>query len=360
MSFTADEITELGYSSLNYYLKNNPIDQIQHQRPLLRKLMAGKRSFPGGNDSIVEQLRKSYDANMQWFQGSDAVTYNTRKSLDQAKFPWKGCHDGFEMSEDYLLSNGITVTDGGNPVTNSRGERLRLTNLFKESMEILRLGFEEQLDLDMHRASVDTDHIDGLDTLIQIDPNPGGANIIGGIDREAEPWWRNQTATGLTGGDAAMINALETMWRACMINGGTPDFIIAGADWIDSFRAAAKGEISRYMVQNTTFTTPAQFDPSTKQGADGTFTGLHFQGVPITFDPSFAVLQTEDTATPDWNKRAYFINTKHMKLRPAEGHDMVARKPPRAFGNYVHRWGMTWKGGLCINRSNCHGVSTIT
>jgi len=361
MAFTAAEITELGYSSLNYYLKNNPIDQIQQQRPLLRKLMAGKKSFPGGNDSIVEQLRKSYDADMQWFQGADAVTYNTRNSLDQAKFPWKGCHDGFEMSEDFLLSNGITVTDGGNPVTNSRGERLRLTNLFKESMEILRLGFEEQLDLDLHRTAADTDHIDGLNSLISLTPTVG---IVGGIDRSTETWWQNQLQADLTSGtvgDGVFIGQMETAWRACIINGGSPDCIIAGAAFVDAFRAEAKSEISRYMVQSTTFMTPAQFDPSTKQGADGTFTGLAFQGVPIMYDPSFEVLDTVDSETDNpWTERCYFINSKHMKLRPAEGHDMVARKPPRAFGNYVHRWGLTWKGGLCINRSNCHAVLQLT
>jgi len=364
MSFTANEITELGYSSLNYYLKNNPIDQIQQVRPLLRKLMAGKRSFPGGNDSIVEQLRKSYGADMQWFQGADAVTYNTRNTLDQAKFPWKGCHDGFEMSEDYLLSNGITVTDGGNPVTNSRGERLRLTNLFKESMEVLRLGFEEQLDLDLHRTAADTDHIDGLDSLVSLTPTVG---IVGGIDRSTNAWWQNQFADTLTGADdaaahKAMINTMENLWRKCIINGGAPDCIIAGAQFVDQFRKAAQTEISRYMVQQTQFMTPAQFDPSTKQGADGTFTGLAFQGVPIVYDPTFEVLDAEDTPTTGllWTDRCYFINTKHMKLRPAEGHDMIARKPPRAFGNYVHRWGLTWKGGLCINRSNCHAVMSLT
>lgn len=362
MSFTSDEITELGYSSLNFYLKNNPIDQIQQQRPLLRKLMAGKRSFPGGNDSIVEQLRKSYDAAMQWYQGSEDVTYNTRNTLDQAKFPWKGAHDGFEMSEDYLLANGITVTDSGNPTTNSRGERLRLTNLFKEAMEVLRLGFEEQLDISLHTTSTGSE-IDGLDSLIATDNDAG---IVGGIDR-SDPdnaWWRNQVtgalANPLDAGDGeAFINALEDMWRKQIINGGSPDCIIAGAGFVNAFRAAAKGQISQYMVQQTTFMTPAQYDPSTKQGADGTFTGLAFQGVPIMYDPTFEVLDAANAPTILWTNRFYAINTKHMKLRPAEGHDMVARKPPRAFSNYVHRWGLTWKGALTINRSNCHGVAWV-
>jgi len=316
--------------------------------------MSGKRSFPGGNDSVVEQLRKSYGADLQWFQGSEAVTYNTRNTLDQAKFPWKGAHDGFEMSEDYLLSNGITVTDGGNPVTNSRGERLRLTNLFREAMEVLRLGFEEQLDISLHTTSTGAE-IDGLDSLVSLTPTVG---VVGGIDRATNAWWQNQASPGLV--ESTMITGMETEWRKCIINGGAPDCIIAGANFVDVFRDAAKGEISRYMVQQTTFMTPSQFDPSVKQGSDATFTGLAFQGVPIMYDPTFEVLDVLDAgADPDWTDRCYFINSKHMKLRPAEGHDMIARKPPRAFGNYVHRWGLTWKGALTINRSNCHAVLSL-
>ena len=355
MPFSAGEITELGYSSLNYYLKNNPIDNVQQQRPLLRKLMGGKRSFPGGNDSVVEQLRKAYDSGLEWIQGDATVSYNVRNTLDQAKFAWKGAHDGFQMSEDYLLSNGITVTDSASPQVNSRGERLRLTNLFREAMEVLRLGFEEQLDISLHTTSTG-DEIDGLDSLVALDPTTG---VVGGIDRATNVWWQNQVAIGLLADGTDMIAGLEDMYRKCIINGGAPDCILAGARFVDIFRIASKGEISRYMVQPTTFVTPGQMDPSIKQGEGATFTGLHFQGTPIVYDPTFEVMDAALTPATLWTDRCYFINSKHMRLRPAEGHDMIPRKPPRSHTQYVHRWGMTWKGAYTMNRSNCHGVATV-
>ena len=67
MAFNAGEIQELGFSSLNFFLANNPIDQVAQERPLLKRLMAGKQTFPGGNDSIVIQARKGYDPNRRWF-----------------------------------------------------------------------------------------------------------------------------------------------------------------------------------------------------------------------------------------------------------------------------------------------------
>jgi hypothetical protein len=356
MPFTANEITELGYSSLDFYLKNKPVDQIDLKRPLLAKLMAKKKYFPGGNDTVVEQLRKSYDADLQWVQGADTVTYNTRNTLDQARFPWKGAHDGFEMNEDYLLANGITLTDSSGPGTNTKAEMLQLTNLFQESSEVLRIGFEEGLDLAVHRTAGAAEELEGLDTLIALDPTTG---TVGGINRATagNEFWRNNFSTGVAA--ANMIDTMETMWRACILHGGAPDCILAGEDFVDAFRTQSKGEVSRYMVQQSTFTTPGQIDPSIAQGNQALATGLQFQSVPIYYDPTFTLLDTLDSPVSTWAKRCYFINSKHLCLRPAQGHDMVPRKPPRSFDKYVHRWALTWKGALTMNRANAHAVITI-
>ena len=90
-SFSGAELTQLGYIALDHYLKNNPVDQIAVQRPLLRKLMSRKRTFPGGKEDVVEQLRHKYDSNFQWYFGDDAVTYNRKDTVRQAEFPWAGC-----------------------------------------------------------------------------------------------------------------------------------------------------------------------------------------------------------------------------------------------------------------------------
>lgn len=359
MAFTAGEIAELGYSSLNHYMRNKPIDQISLERPWLRQLMSKRKSFPGGNDSVVEQLRKSYDSNFQWFQGDADVTYNRKQTLSQAKYAWKGNHDGYELSEDFLLSNGITLTDSAGPASNSRAELAQLNNIFNEHNEALRLGFEEAFDLDLLRdGSQDADALEGLDHLISLTPTTG---VVGGIDRATNAWWQNQVIAVAADQSttADMIDGLEGMWRQMTQNGGTPDFIMAGSNFVDQFRIAAKGEISRYMVQQTTFQTSAEFDPSTRSAENATYTGLHFQGVPIYWNPSFGVLDAADSPTNAWENRAYFINSRHLTLRPAAGHDMIPRKPPRHFQKYVHRFALTWKGALTMNKSRCHGVCYV-
>ena len=353
MSFTSAELTQLGYVALDHYLRNKPIDEIARERPLLAKLMSKKKSFPGGKQFITEQVRFQYDSNFQWYFGDDTVTYNRKDTVRQTQFPWAGAHDGFSLNEDLLLANGITVTDNAGPSTNSGAEMIQLTNLFEENIETLRLGFEEMLDYDLHLdGTQDAKAIAGLDLLVSLDPTTG---TVGGIDRATNEWWRNNAVATSTD----IIEDMEKMWRDCTLNGGRPDFIIAGSEFVDAFRVAAKDEIARYTILKTSGEN-AQMDPSIE--AMATSTGLHFQNVPIVWDPTFDVLDADSagsSATAPYSKRCYMLNTKHLTLRPAAGHDMVARKPERAAENYIWYWGLTFKGALTMNRSNCHGVISI-
>ena len=160
------------------------------------------------------------------------------------------------------------------------------------------------------------------------------------------------------------------MWRACQKNGGSPNLILAGTDFIKSYELAAalgtSGQLSRYAVQPGTMDSPWNLDPSIEIKDGGTFTGLYFQGVPIIWDPVFDTLgataaqNVSNGTTVAWSKRCYMLNTNHIKLRPIEGNDMIARKPPREHTSYNYYWGMTWRGGLTMNRGNCHGCIMAT
>ena len=138
---------------------------------------------------------------------------------------------------------------------------------------------------------------------------------------------------------------METMWRQCIRNGGAPDYILAGSRYIDNFRtqALAAGGIQRYTELPRTGGS-SELDPSVKQDDWGVYTGLHFQGVPIKWDPVFDDLDAALSPTTPWGDRCYFINCNHMRLRPAAGHDMVPRSPPREHDKYIFYWALTWKG----------------
>lgn len=345
MPVTPAMLSEASKSSLDHYLKNTPIDQIQVDRPLLKRLQAKKKTFPGAKEYIVEQLRARYNSNFQWYSGDDEVDYNKRDSLEQAKFRWSSCHDGYSINEDECTRNGIVLTDDGSSKP-SKAEAVQLTHLLEEKNEVLRLGFEEKLDFELHTdGTSDTDAVLGLDGMISLNPTTG---IVGGLNRATFTWWRNYYKTGLL--VATILDEMEKAWRRCCRNGGRPDFILVGEAFMDLFRQAAlttSGGIQRFI----TSVGSDKLDPSVDD--------LAFHKVPMVWDPVFEDLDTALAPAIAWQKRCYFLNTNNIRLRPAEGHDMISRKPPRVYNRYTNYTGLTSKLALTVNRMNAHAVLSI-
>lgn len=351
MPFNAEQLAYGGRAAIDFYLKNDPIDQINTARPLFDKLVGMKKPYVGGKQYVVEQIRESNDSNFQGYYGDSQVTYNRKRTLNQAQYEYGSFHDGFGLNEDELTQNGITMTDDRNSVPTD-SEKVQLTNLIEENMETLKLGFTEGMDKMLHRDGTQSSlEIAGLDALIALDPT---SDTVGGIDSSVKTYWRNNFSLDIA--QASLIAEMEGVWRDCVRYGGqSPDYILAGETFIDIYRAAANSEIDRQL--NVSGRGPANLDASIGQGVR---TGLFFKGVEIIWDPVFTVLDTEDSPADEWDSRAYFINTRQIKLRPIKGHWMVPRKPPRVYDRYVQYWATTAKCALTTGKRRSHAVLSVT
>ena len=352
MPFTAQELADAGKHAIDLYLKNKPIDQIAVERPFLRELMRKSKTFPGAKQYIIEQLRYTYGSNFQWYYGAQSVSYNARNTIEQTNWPWRSAHDGFFLDEDRLTQNGVILTDDNKGGKASRAEVMQLTNLLVEHTEVLRLGFEEGLSRACLRdGSSSAEDLEGLDYIIATDPTSGSP---GGINRATagNEYWRNNV--NLSTAQSALIDTTESLWRACVRNGGMPTFIQAGSDFIDDMRAAVQALGSGAGAQLSPNLQSDVYDSVMhRQGCDS---GLRIHGIPVMWNPEFSEIDALDSPTPTWEKRCYMLNMRHIRLRPAEGHNMIARTPPRMYNRYVHYWALTWKGGMTCDRSNAHAV----
>lgn len=352
MPFSAQDLIDAGKVGIDFFLAKKPVDQIQLDRPLLKALQGKKKEAPGAKQYVVEQLRARYSSNFQWFNGSSIVTYNRRQTVEQANYAWRSCHDGFALDEDRLAQNGITVTDDSTSAsTPTQAEKVQLTNILEEQTEVLRLGFQEQFSYALHAdGTSSTDAITGLDALVSLTPTTG---TVGGIDRSvaANAYWRNNAATGLTTTTTTgtILNSMESSWRSCIRNGGRPDLIIAGSSFIDGYRSFVLTTFGRM-----------DFGPSNTKRVEGGTEVLMFQGVEVQWSPEFLEMDARYAPATTWEKRCYFLNTNTITLRPLAGHDMISRKPPRAYDRYEYYWGLTWRGALTMNRANANAVLALS
>ncbi|MGL4557542.1 MAG: phage major capsid protein, partial [Afipia sp.] len=262
MPFTPEQIAYAGKAAIDYYLKNEPIDNINIERPLIKKLMEKKREYAGGLQYVVEQLRYSNDSNFQSYFGDQQVTYNRKRTLQQAKYQWGSFHDGFGLNEDELAQNGITMTDDREAVPTD-AEKVQLTNLLKENNETLKLGFQENFDIMLHlNGDQDPEDIPGLDALVSLDPDSG---TVGGLDPSTNEWWRNYADPNIAWPTESLAEHMEVAWRACIRVGGMPpDFLLVGSDFLDAYRTEMKTDqgITRQVILggNSGNTKPANLD----------------------------------------------------------------------------------------------------
>lgn len=347
MPISNADLQELAKVSLDEYLRNIPVDQIATERPLLKKMMAGRKQFLGARQNVVENIRKTYGSNFGWAYGEDAVVFNKRNTTEQAAFPWRRAVDGLYLDYDRLFGAGIKVREGGRGEFKlEQNEKVQLLNLLDEQMESLKEGFMQKLDLEMHRnGTQDVDAIAGLDTLISIAPTTG---VVGGLDRATALYWRNYAETGIvTTTVGVLAQRMELAWRKCIKNGGSPDFILAGGKFIDAYRK----EIT--VTNNANAGSVKTLDAGVGSGVN---TGLYFKGVEIIWDPQFEELDALETPTVAWEKRCYFLNTKFIKYRDDDMDIVTPVRPHDTLAMYAM---VNLRCALSVSRSNAQAALAI-
>lgn len=344
MPVSTSDLQEISKIALDEYLRNIPVDQIAVDRPFIKMLMKGRKTFLGAKQHIVENIRKSYDSNFGWTYGDAPVTFNKRHTTDQAAFPWRRATDGLYLDHDRLFHAGIKVREGERGAYKlEQNEKVQLLNLMDEQMHALREGFMERLDLELHRAGThNADAISGLDAIVSTTPTAG---TIGGINAATATYWRNHAKTAIA--PAALVSEMEAAWRACIRHAGSPNFILAGSDFIDAYRAQAQ------LTLNTNAGSTRTVDLSVGTGVS---TGLFFKGVEILWSPQFETLQTTESAAIDWNKRCYFINTKHLKLRDDDMDIVTPTRPHNTLAIYAM---VNLRLALTCSQRNAHAVLAI-
>lgn len=345
--------------ALEVIAKGDPVDQIGRERPFLQWLINGKVETLGGKKYFVEKVHVAYDSNYQNYRGDDQVTYNRRDTVRLARFPWASFHDGFGINEDELAENGLDIAEDGETVsTVSEADSIQIYDVMKQNFEDLKNGVQERLDEELHLdGSQDPKAVQGLDFLVSTTPQ---LQTVGGINAANAIYWRNHTNLNIpkvTDEASArfFLDQMDATWRDCQLYGRmTPDKIFCGKVFYDAYKSAL-----HFTKQQVVNLTSASANPGVPAMNGGTGV-LYYNTAEVTWDPTMDFLdEVYGAPTIPWSNRAYFLNSKTMKLRPLKKHWMRNRKPGRMYDRYVYYFGLTSKYRFTINKRNANAVLSV-
>ena len=324
--------------ALDYLVRGGMLYQTMQQKPLLRFLEGGKKTFPGGKQYISEPVKGAVMNDTAGFFAG--VTVNTTLAFTQmavgqrALYAWKYCHAGFAIEFLTLLQDGITVTDGEQSTSdNSEVALTRLTGILKDGMEDFAESWARaKNNMLWQDGSQDANQVSGLKSILLDDPTTG---TVGSLSQVTYNWWRSRVNLALTA--SAENQTISKFLRNELIQlkkrGGRPNKALCGSLFWDALMTE---------VQAKGIYTQSGFDNGSNDiGMDS----ISLKGLgTFEYDPTLDDLGE--------SKRCYVLDSAHLKLRPIEGQDNLQLTPARPYQFLAMIKSMTWAGGLEATQLN--------
>jgi hypothetical protein len=346
MPFTVEQIENISNAALEMHFQRGKItSQTIQDKPLLDAIMAKEKTFPGGKDAITGTVKGVYTTQIQGFENDDPVGYGKPANIKKYTYPWKLIHAGIQFSTHELLQNGIVVrdtSDGSSVGSVSDAERIQLANIFEDKLEDMQEGVDRGMnDMFWLDGTQDSQLVPGIRSFVVDDPTE--ATVVGGIDQNANTWWRNRASLALTASTASdqnVINTLQVEYRQLRRYGGNPKLWLAGSDFIEwmekELRSKGNYTLEGWMMSKAT---------------DAGMADIAFKGNKIQYDPTL-----DDMSRA---KYLYVLDTRFIYPMAIAGESMRKHNPPRPEDRYVFYKAVTWVGGLVCSRRNVHGVYSI-
>jgi hypothetical protein len=272
-------------------LKNyraNLADNITEQQVVWLELK--KRGFVeerDGGTSLVEPLLIGRNTTVGSFKGYDILDTTPQEGISAAEFEWKQVAG--------------TVTISGEEEFKNSGSKTQIVNLLKSKVKQLELSMMLEINRMLQGDGTGNlgKDITGLAALVE----DGAAwSTIGGIDSNANPYWRNQWIGGTATFASAGVDRMRTIYNSCCRGNVKPTVIITDQYLFEQYE--------KTLVPNERFV-----DMSL---GDAGFMNLMFKMTPIVFDDD---MPFEDLATDE--HQMMFLNMDFLKFVIGKGRNFV-------------------------------------
>jgi len=331
--------------ALDYLVRGGMLYQTMQQKPLLRFLESGKKTFPGGKQYISEPVKGAVmNDTAGFFAGvtNNSTLAFTQMALGQrALYAWKYCHAGFVIEFIQLLQDGISVSDGEQSTSDNAEVALtRLTGILKDAMEDFAESWARAKNLMLWQdGSQDANQVPGVKAILLDDPTTG---TVGSLSQVTYNWWRSRTSLALA--PSPQNQTVSKFLRNELIQlkkrGGRPNKALCGSLFWDALMTE---------FQEKGIYTQSGF---ANNDNDFGFNTISMNGLGVfEYDPTL-----DDIGE---SKRCYVLDSAHLRLRPIDGQDNLQLTPARPYQFLAMLKSMTWAGGLEATQLNGMGIYGI-
>lgn len=344
MAFTALELSNISNSILDYHIRGKVESQIIQGRPFYDALNAKKKTFGGGKEFITGRVKGQYTSAFQGYSHDDEQSYANPANIKEFKAKWFELGAGISLTLTELKKAGISIVDTMNSKTttnHSDQELYALTNILDDKFEDLDEGSKRSMaEIQWRDGTQDSKVFAGLTSIITTTPTVG---VTFGIDRVANPFWRNRAVTGINTAlpsDQNLVQTLQKEFRQLRRFASPDHKFFAGSDFMDSFERElrAKGNFT--------------LEGWSKQGKlDASVADLMFKGIEIVYEPLL-----DDIGQ---SKFGYVVDMNAVMLMCMEGEEYKLHTPARPAEKYVMYRAITWTGAMVANRLNTSGVYSV-
>ena len=345
MPFTAQELENISNAALDFHMRGPIHRQSVQDKPLLRAMKAAQKKFPGGKDKITKRAKGDYTTTIQGYTHDDVVTYANPANIKQAEYPWKEIHAGIQVTMTELKKDGLSVVDSANgreTTQHSRREMTALANLLEDKLEDMSEGYSRGMNEMFWRdGTADAKQTPGVQSVILDDPT--SATVVGGIDQQANTWWRNRASLALvvsTPSNLIVINKLDDEIRQLRRYGGRPNIALCGNSFIE--------HLEKEVRSKGTFTDRGW---DREKNIEIGMADLALKGVQFVYDPT---LDDEGLG-----KYCYILDTRHIHPSVMTGEEDKTHSPARPEDQYVIHRAITWTGGFVCWQRNSQGVYSV-
>jgi len=349
MAFSSAELDNIANAALDYYIdKGNVYSQSLQDKPLLKAMDSGAKTFPGGKGEMSVAVKGTYTTSVSGYTHNDTVTYANPANIKRANYSWKEHHAGISLTLTELKKDGISVTDslaGASTSNHSGRDTTVLVNLLEDKLDDMMEGYARGMNTLLYGdGTADANALAGIRSVIVDDPTATGTTV-GGLSTVSNTWWRNRANVAIanTASGQELIEFLHTEIRQLKRFGGKPTIALAGSAFMDRLA----DEIRR----NGNYSQTGFSKTNDISVGDISYAGLKFQ-----YDPTLDDL-TITGKDPD--KRCYIIDPSKLYLHYMDGEKMKRHAPARPATQYVMYRAITTTAVLCASQLNCHGVYEI-